>query len=47
MQNRGDDNVSFECNGEEKGKFLSHADGKMFLQNGYQGEGELWHLIEV
>ena len=35
-------NVALACIGGEKGKYLSHAFDKMWLQNGYQGEGELW-----
>ena len=36
--------VSFNCYGKEVGKTLSHAFDKMWLQNGYQGEGELWEI---
>ena len=34
-----------ECLGAEKGKLLSHAFGKIWLQEGYQGEGELWRSV--
>lgn len=38
---KGHGNVAFECLGKEKGKDLSHAFDKMWLQK-LQGEGELW-----
>ena len=37
-------NYFFDCVGGEKGYYLSHANGKVFLQNGIQGDGELWKI---
>ena len=42
-----DGGVALECVGGELGSYLSHAHARIWLQNGYQGEGELWQEIEA
>ena len=39
--------VALECQGGESGKYLSHAFNKIWLQNGIQGEGEHWEMIDL
>ena len=39
--------IILQVRGGEKGKYLSHGNGQVFLQNGYQGEGEEWILREM
>jgi hypothetical protein len=34
--------IALQALGAEKGKYLSHALDKVWLQNGIQGEGEEW-----
>ena len=36
--------IALECLGGEKGKYLSHAYNKVWLQNGIQGAGEHWKV---
>lgn len=39
--------VTLEALGKEKGKYLSHAHDKVWLQNGVQGEGETFILEQT
>ena len=38
--------VALACLGKEKGKYLSHAFAKLWLQDGIQGEGEEWICVD-
>ena len=44
MENLGEGRVALSCKRGEEGTYLSHAFNKIWLQNGYQGEGEQWML---
>jgi len=36
--------VTIESLGAERGNYLSHANGKVFLLNGVHGEREIWNM---
>ena len=42
LENRPNERVALACTGGEKGKYLSHAFDKLWLQDGIQGKGEEW-----
>jgi hypothetical protein len=39
--------ISLRALGGESGKYLSHANGKVWLQTGNQGEGEVFNLEKL
>ena len=45
MTDTGNGNAKIRALGGESSKYLSHAFARVWLQNGYQGGGELWNVI--
>ena len=39
--------TTFHCCGDERGMFLSHGNGDLFLQKGNRGAGEMWVITRT